>query len=345
MFIATANMSDTIPAPLLDRMEVIRLPGYTADEKKQIARQYLVPRQLKECGIKQRQLFFSVDAIDEIISYYTREAGVRNLERTIGQVCRKVARQLVEGNIATDARTVLDDAAIRKYLGPRRFLIDEADLRPEPGIATGMAWTSCGGTILPVEVTMMPGKGGLKLTGSLGEVMKESAEAAFSFIRSHSDRLKIDQKIFTSRDFHIHVPDGATPKDGPSAGITMTAAVVSLLSNRACRPNMAMTGEITLRGKVTPVGGIKEKVIAALRAGIKTIVMPRDNAKDLEDIPDNVRTQLKFIFVDRIEAALEQILLPVEGAEQKSERKPVKKTERKSVRKTAVKTSGKKGKK
>ena len=329
MFIATANMVDTIPAALLDRMEVIRLPGYTADEKKQIARQYLVPRQMKECGIRQRQLFFAVDAIDEIISYYTREAGVRNLERTIGQVCRKVARQLVENKIAVDVRTVLDSTAIQKYLGPRRFLMDEADLKPDPGIATGMAWTSCGGSTLPVEATMMPGKGGLKLTGSLGDVMKESAEAAFSFIRSRADSLGIDPNIFTTHDFHIHVPDGATPKDGPSAGITLTSAVVSLLLNRACRPSMAMTGEITLRGKVTPVGGIKEKVIAALRAGIKTIVMPKDNAKDLEEIPDNVRSQLKFIFVDHIESALEQILLPAN--QPSSSRTPV----RKAVRKTA----------
>jgi len=311
MFIATANVLDTIPSALLDRMEVVRLPGYTADEKKQIARQYLVPRQMKECGVRQRQLFFSSEAIDEIINYYTREAGVRNLERTIGQVCRKVARQLVEKNLADDARTVLDAAAVRKYLGPQRFLMDEAELQPEPGVATGMAWTSSGGTILPVEVTMMPGKGMLKLTGSLGDVMKESAEAAFSFIRSQAETLGIANKTFSTHDFHIHVPDGATPKDGPSAGITMAAAVISLLTGRACRPSLAMTGEITLRGKITPVGGIKEKVVAALRAGIKTIVMPKENEKDLEEISDSVRAQLKFVFVDRIITALDHILVPV----------------------------------
>jgi len=309
MFIATANVLDTIPSALLDRMEVVRLPGYTADEKKQIARQYLVPRQMKECGVRQRQLFFSTEAIDEIINYYTREAGVRNLERTIGQVCRKVARQLVEKDLADDARTVLDAAAVRKYLGPQRFLMDEAELQPEPGVATGMAWTSSGGTILPVEVTMMPGKGMLKLTGSLGDVMKESAEAAFSFIRSQAETLGIANKTFSTHDFHIHVPDGATPKDGPSAGITMAAAVISLLTGRACRPSLAMTGEITLRGKITPVGGIKEKVVAALRAGIKTIVMPKENEKDLEEISDSVRAQLKFVFVDRIITALDHILV------------------------------------
>ena len=228
MFIATANILDTIPSALLDRMEVIRLPGYTADEKKQIARQYLIPRQLKENGIRRRQLYFGTGAIDEIITYYTREAGVRNLERTIGTVCRKIARKIVEGNVKADNRTKLDAEDINKLLGARKFLSDEAELAPEPGVATGMAWTSSGGSILAVEATMMPGKGGLKLTGQLGGVMKESAETAFSYVRSSAERYKIDSELFSNKDFHIHVPDGATPKDGPSAGITMTSALLSL---------------------------------------------------------------------------------------------------------------------
>ncbi len=308
LFIATANVLDTIPDALLDRMDVVRLPGYTAEEKKQIAKRYLIPRQLKMNGIKQRQLFIGVSAIDELISYYTREAGVRTLERTIGQLCRKVARKIVEGEIDSEKRTILEGKDISKLLGPRKFTMDEADLHPEPGVATGMAWTSSGGTILPVEATMMPGKGGLKLTGSLGGVMKESAEAAFSYVRSKADKYKIKPEVFENHDFHIHVPDGATPKDGPSAGITMTAALVSLLTSRPPKPALSMTGEITLHGKVTPVGGIKEKVIAAIRAGVKTILLPEDNRKDLEEIPENVRKQIVFKFADRIDPALNIVL-------------------------------------
>ncbi|MDD3118652.1 MAG: endopeptidase La [Victivallales bacterium] len=308
MFIATANILDTIPPALLDRMEVIRLPGYTAEEKKQIARRYLVPRQLKNNGIRQRQLLFGVEAIDEIINYYTREAGVRNLERTIGQVCRKIARKIVEGEIDGETRLRLGAADISQYLGARKFELDEIESRPEPGVATGMAWTSSGGTVLSVEATMMPGKGVLKLTGSLGDVMKESAETAFSFIRSRSPHYHIDPKWFETRDFHIHVPDGATPKDGPSAGITITTALMTLLTGRPMLPALSMTGEITLRGKVTPVGGIKEKVIAALRAGVKTVVLPKGNQKDVEELPDNVKKQLKFRFVDNVDEALKIIL-------------------------------------
>ena len=242
-------------------------------------------------------------AIDEIIDYYTREAGVRDLERTIGKVCRKIATKIVRNNIDGTKRIKVDPELVREYLGPRLFILDEAEKYSDIGVATGMAWTSVGGTILPVETTMMPGKGSLKLTGSLGNVMKESAEAAFSFIRSHGDILKINEKVFQKNDFHIHVPDGATPKDGPSAGITMTVSLVSLLTNRMVKPELSMTGEITLRGKVTAVGGIKEKVIAALRSGIKTIVMPLENEKDLADIPEKIKSKLKFHFVKNAQEA------------------------------------------
>ncbi|MFA7230931.1 MAG: endopeptidase La [Victivallaceae bacterium] len=304
MFIATANILDTIPPPLQDRMEIIRLPGYTGYEKKQIAKNFLIPRQLKDNGLKQRQISFSMAAVDEIINYFTREAGVRTLERTIGSVCRKIARKIIEGSINQELKTTVSQETVKECLGARKYSLDEAETKPDKGTATGMAWTSCGGTILPVEVIMMPGKGGLKLTGSLGNVMKESAEAAFSFIRSYCENLNVKPEVFDKYDFHIHVPDGATPKDGPSAGITMTVALASLLSDTAVKPSLAMTGEITLRGKVTAVGGIKEKVIAALRSGIKTILMPEENLKDLEDIPENVKSKLEFIFVKDAKQAI-----------------------------------------
>lgn len=308
MFIATANVLDTIPPALLDRMEIVRLPGYTPDEKKQIAKRYLIPRQLKLNGLKQRQLFIAMSAIDELISYYTREAGVRTLERTVGQLCRKIARKVVEGEIDGESRIVLEAGDVKKYLGSRKFSLDEIDAESEPGVATGMAWTSVGGTILSIEATRMPGKGVLKLTGSLGNVMKESAETAFSYIRSKHDKYNIDPEVFEKNDFHIHVPDGATPKDGPSAGITMTTALISLLTSRSVKPALSMTGEITLRGKVTPVGGIKEKVIAAIRAGVKTIILPEENRKDLEDIPENIRKQIEFKFAERIDTVLDFVL-------------------------------------
>ena len=309
LFIATANILDTIPPALRDRMEIIRLPGYTSFEKKQIANKYLVPRQLKDNGLKIKQILFRMSAIDEIIDYYTREAGVRNLERTIGKVCRKIATGIVREKIDGEKRLKVGPEMVRKLLGPRQFMLDEAEKYSDVGVATGMAWTSVGGTILPVESTMMPGKGNLKLTGSLGNVMKESAEAAFSFIRSHGKSLKIKDSVFENNDFHIHVPDGATPKDGPSAGITMTVSLVSLLTDRMVKPELSMTGEITLRGKVTAVGGIKEKVIAALRSGINTIVMPAENKKDLADIPEKIKSKLKFHFVDNAKDALKLVFV------------------------------------
>ncbi len=309
MFIATANILDTIPSALLDRMEIVRLPGYTPMEKKQIARRYLFPRQLKENGLKKEQLSITLNAIDELITYYTVEAGVRTLERTIGTLCRKVTKKIVEGTIDKDVKTVIDVKDVKTYLGKRKYILDEAERKPEVGLATGMAWTSVGGTILPVECTSMQGKGRLQLTGSLGDVMKESAQTAFSYIKSKCTKYNIDPEIFEKTDFHVHVPDGATPKDGPSAGITITVALISLMTNKKVKVKTSMTGEITLRGKVTAIGGVKEKVIAALRAGITTIIMPKQNEKDLEDIPDEVKSKLKFIFVEDADEAVDFLLI------------------------------------
>jgi ATP-dependent Lon protease len=308
-FIATANITDTIPPALLDRMEIMHLPGYTANEKKHIAKRFLIPRQLKDNGIKKSQLFFPMNTVEDIVTYYCREAGVRKLERTIGKICRKVARKIVEGKIDSKTRTTVTQDDLTEYLGPKIYLQDEAEKEPEVGLATGMAWTSVGGAILPVEITSMPGKGILQLTGSLGDVMKESAQAAFSLVKSRGKQYKIKNAVFAEKDFHIHVPDGATPKDGPSAGITIVTTLISHLTNRPVRPETAMTGEITLRGKVTPVGGIKEKVIAALSAGIKNVVLPEKNRKDLEDIPDDVRKKLKFTFVSDVDQALKFLLV------------------------------------
>lgn len=305
MFIATANMLDTIPPPLLDRMDIITLPGYTPYEKRQIARKYLVPRQMKENGLDGVKLTFPLKSIDRIINSYTREAGVRSLERTIGSVLRKVAKQVVEKKFDPVKDSEITPEDVHKYLGAPRFLADEVSPKPEVGVATGMAWTSVGGTTLQVESIRMSGKGELKLTGSLGDVMKESALAAFSFIRSRADEFGIDPEVFQKNDFHIHVPDGATPKDGPSAGVTLATAIFSLLTGKPVRNDFAMTGEITLRGRVTAVGGIKEKVIGALRAGVRNIILPEENRKDLENVPDEVREKLTFHFVSDVTRAWE----------------------------------------
>ena len=303
-FIATANLLDTIPGPLRDRMEIIRLPGYTSFEKREIARRYLVPRQLKASGLTAKQVRFHLSGVDELIDYYTREAGVRDLERTVGQVQRKIARRIVEGKIEAGAPVSVTPKLVQELLGPRKFLLDEAE-NAGPGYATGMAWTSCGGVILPIEVIAIPGgKGALKLTGSLGKVMQESAETAFSLIRAHAAEWKIEPAYFNEHDFHIHVPDGATPKDGPSAGITLTLALISLLTGRSLIPRLSMTGEITLRGRVTAVGGIREKVIAALRAGIRQVILPEENRKDTLEIPEEVRKKLEFHFVSEFHEEL-----------------------------------------
>lgn len=297
MFICTANVLDTIPPALRDRMEVIQLLGYTEDEKVNIAQRYLVPRQRKENGLKASEITFSATTLRRIITGYTREAGLRNLEREIGTVCRGVATKIAEGDIKK-ASIKPDDLAA--YLGPVKFTSEARARMTTPGIAMGLAWTPVGGDLLFIEATMMKGKKGLTLTGQLGDVMKESVAAALSFIRSRAKDLGVDEDFFESHDIHVHVPAGAIPKDGPSAGVTMLTALVSLLLNKKIRKDLAMTGEITLRGQVLPVGGIKEKMLAAHRAGIKTIIMPKENEKDLVDLPEKVRNDIEFHFVDKM---------------------------------------------
>ena len=297
MFITTANILDTIPPALRDRMEVLELLGYTLDEKIKIATRYLIPRQREAHGLKANQISFTKGALKRIISGYTREAGLRNLEREIATVCRGVATKIAAGDVKP-AKIRIDD--ISEYLGPIRMISDVKSRISIPGVAMGLAWTPAGGEILFIEATAMKGKKGLTLTGQLGDVMKESATAALSFIRTNAASLKIDEDFFENSDIHLHVPAGAIPKDGPSAGVTMLTALVSLLYQKTIRKDLAMTGEITLRGQVLPVGGIKEKVLAAHRAGIKTIVMPKWNEKDLEDIPIKVQNEIDFHFVDKM---------------------------------------------
>ena len=297
MFICTANVLDTIPSALRDRMEVIQLLGYTEDEKVKIAQRYLLPRQRKENGIKASEIKISTSVIRKIIGGYTREAGLRNLEREIATVCRGVATKIAEGT-AKNVTVKLED--LTEYLGPVKLSSEAKARMTTPGIAMGLAWTPVGGDLLFIEATSMKGSNRMTLTGQLGDVMKESATAAMSFIRSHAKELNIDEDFFSTIDIHIHVPAGAIPKDGPSAGVTMLTALVSLLVNKKIRKDLAMTGEITLRGQVLPVGGIKEKMLAAHRAGIKTIIMPKDNEKDLFDIPEKVRKDITFHFVDKM---------------------------------------------
>lgn len=296
MFICTANHLDTIPGPLQDRMEVIRIPGYTMQEKLGIAKRYLLDRQAKENGLKKKDVTVSDLAIEKIISGYTREAGVRNLEREIGTICRKLARKKAEGE---KPPFIINEDSVHDILGAPRFLDDELDKLPVPGVAVGLAWTSHGGEVLNVEVTTMQGKGGVTLTGQLGAVMKESAQAAVSYARSHARELGINPEFNEELDIHVHVPAGATPKDGPSAGVTIATALVSSLSGRNVRERLCMTGEITLRGRVLPVGGIKEKILAAVARGFSDVIIPRQNVKDLEDIPEEL---LKKITVHPVDA-------------------------------------------
>ncbi|MEO0092064.1 MAG: endopeptidase La [candidate division WOR-3 bacterium] len=297
MFITTANMTDTIIPALRDRMEIIEIPGYIAEEKLLIAKNFLIDRQLKESGLTEKQIKFKDDAIYKIINEYTREAGVRNLEREIGAIIRKVARKYAEGK---KQKVVVTAENVSKFLGPPKFLSEVAARKGIPGVSTGLAVTPYGGEILFIEATKMKGQKGLLLTGSLGDVMKESAQAALSYIRSNGKHFKIDEDFFTNSDVHIHIPAGATPKDGPSAGVAISAALLSLLKNKPIDPHIAMTGEITLTGRVLPVGGIKEKIIAANRAGIKTVLLPEGNKKDLIEIPEKVKKNLKFKFVKSI---------------------------------------------
>ncbi|MCP4747659.1 MAG: endopeptidase La [Desulfobacteraceae bacterium] len=297
MFICTANVLDTIPSALRDRMEVIQLLGYTEDEKVKIAQRYLIPRQRKQNGLKSNQVTFNVGSIRGIIAGYTREAGLRNLEREIASICRGVATKVAEETIKKQS-IKLDDVA--EYLGPVKFTSEVKARMSTPGVAMGLAWTPVGGDLLFIEATAMKGGKKLTLTGQLGDVMKESASAALSFIRTHAKQMDIDEDFFETQDIHVHVPAGAIPKDGPSAGVTILTALVSLLTNRRIRKNLAMTGEITLRGRVLPVGGIKEKILAAHRAGIKSIILCKLNEKDLMDIPEKVKKELKFYFVEKM---------------------------------------------
>lgn len=306
MFITTANLLDPIQPAFRDRMEIIHIPGYTEEEKLQIALRHLVPKQIKENALNDTLISFTRGALQKIISCYTREAGVRNLEREIGSVCRKVARRVAEGR---KTHTKIYAQNIEKYLGPHKIFRDQLQKKDRIGITTGVAWTAAGGEILFVEATRMKGKGLLTLTGSLGDVMKESAQAALSYAKSHAGELGINLEIFASSDFHIHIPEGAIPKDGPSAGVTMATSLISVCTEKMIRWNVAMTGEITLRGIVLPVGGIKEKVLAAQRAGINVMLLPKANKKDLIDISANVKRDIKFIFVDEINEVLKHAMI------------------------------------
>ncbi|TXH68284.1 MAG: endopeptidase La [Thiothrix sp.] len=305
VFIATANVLDSIPGPLRDRMEVIELPGYTEEEKVQIAKRYLLKRQLKANGLKPEQVEVTEQALRSVIGDYTREAGVRNLERRIGALMRRVAMQVAEGG---ETPIPIDEAAVETILGAKRFESEIAMRTSLPGVATGLAWTPVGGDILFIETTKMPGHGKLIITGQLGDVMKESAQAALSLVKSRAASLGIDAKVFEENDIHLHVPAGAIPKDGPSAGAAMYTSLVSLLTGRCVRSDVAMTGEISLRGLVLPIGGVKEKCLAALRAGIHTVLLPARNRKDIEDVPENARKQLTFIFMDKVEDAISAAL-------------------------------------
>ncbi|RPF42822.1 ATP-dependent proteinase [Thermodesulfitimonas autotrophica] len=306
LFITTANYPYNIPRPLWDRMEIIQISGYTEEEKVQIAVRHLIPKQLKEHGMTKEHLTLSENALRKIIREYTRESGVRNLERQIAAVCRKTAKQIVSGKVKR-ARVTAQN--IEKFLGIPKYRYGLAENADEVGVATGLAWTETGGDTLSIEVTLCKGKGNLILTGKLGDVMKESAQAGYSFIRSRARQLGIDEDFYEKFDVHIHVPEGATPKDGPSAGITMATALASALTGRKVRHDVAMTGEITLRGRVLPVGGIKEKVLAAHRAGIKTVILPADNKKELEEVPPHVRNKLKVIFVSHMDEVLAAALV------------------------------------
>ncbi len=306
MFITTANSTATIPGPLLDRMEVIRISGYTEEEKAQISLRYLLPKQIKEHGLKEENIQISENTIRDIINNYTRESGVRSLERNIASVCRKVAKKIVEEEINV---VRVNSANLHKYLGIPRYRHEKAQEENQVGIVTGLAWTTVGGETLSIEVTPMNGTGKLQLTGQLGEVMKESAMAGISFIRSRAKELGINDNFYKDKDIHIHIPEGAIPKDGPSAGITMATAVISALSDIPVNRNVAMTGEITLRGRVLPIGGVKEKVLAANRAGITKVLLPWDNKKDMDEIPDKIKRKIEFVLVRTMDEVLEHALV------------------------------------
>ena len=303
LFIATANVTDTIPGPLLDRMEVIRIDGYTEEEKLAIARHHLLPRQLERAALRPDEVEVTDDALRAVSADYTREAGVRNLERELGRLLRKVATKLAAGSV--QAPVAVDAGDVRTWLGRPRFFFEAADRTSVPGVATGLAVTGVGGDVLFIEATAMDGPEGLTLTGQLGDVMKESAEIALSYVRAHAKVLGIDEGAFKGKRFHVHVPAGAVPKDGPSAGVTMVSALVSLLRDRPVRPVVGMTGEVTLQGRVLPIGGVKQKVLAAYRAGLKEVVLPARNGPDLEDVPEEVRSNMTFTLAETIDQVLD----------------------------------------
>ncbi len=306
MFITTANTVDTIPYPLLDRMEIIELTGYTQEEKQEIAKRYLIPKQIKNNGLTEKRVEFTDDAVKEIVEGYTMEAGVRNLEREVGSVIRKVAAKVAEHPRLN--KQIVTQESVKNYLGARKFVKGETLDRNEVGACTGLAWTSVGGVTLTIEVSLLSGKGEILLTGKLGDVMKESARAAISYIHANAEKYGIAEEKFTTKDIHIHVPEGATPKDGPSAGITMATAILSAFTEKAVKKEVAMTGEITLRGKVLPIGGLKEKSLAAYRAGIKTVIIPKGNIKDLEDLPKVVKKEIKFITAETVDTVFKNAI-------------------------------------
>jgi ATP-dependent Lon protease len=315
MFVTTGNTLNILP-PLLDRMEVIRIPGYTEDEKINIANKFLLPKQIKENGVKENELDVSEGTIKEIIRSYTRESGVRNLEREISKVARKVVKKIVSGE---EKKVTIDVKNISKFLGIKKFKYGEVETEDKVGIATGLAWTEFGGEILKIETIHMPGKGRMQITGKLGDVMQESVKAAKSFVRSKSLQYGVIPPVFEKKDFHIHVPEGATPKDGPSAGIGMVTSIVSSITNNPVQKHIAMTGEVTITGQVLPIGGLKEKLLAAHRSGIKQVIIPKDNEKDLLDIPKKVREDIKISTVENVDEvlkiALKNELIPVEWTE------------------------------
>jgi ATP-dependent Lon protease len=302
LFICTANTLDTIPGPLLDRMDVIQLSGYTHDEKLGIAKRYLVPKQLEAHGLRKSRVSLADRVLRLVITEYTREAGVRNLDRQIAALCRKAATLIARGH---KGRVTVDEERVREWLGPRRFAGEVRKRTADPGVATGLAYTPVGGDVLFIEATAYPGKGKLTITGQLGEVMQESAQAALSWVRAQSEELGLPADWFADHDVHVHVPAGAVPKDGPSAGVTMATAIVSLVLRRPVRDDVGMTGEITLTGQVLPIGGVREKVLAAQRAGLRRVILPIENAPDLDDLPPETRKELEFVLVDHVEEVFE----------------------------------------
>jgi len=311
LFITTANTLPDIPLPLQDRMEVIRLPGYTEYEKYHIAVEFLIPKQIKLNGLEGKTVQFSKNGILTIIQRYTREAGVRNLEREIASVCRKIARSVLKNKEIEQFK--VSSKSIQKYLGPPRFRHSQIEETDQIGMVTGLAWTQVGGELLCVETLTMPGKGELTITGKLGDVMKESAQAAVSYVRSRANCLMLDNKFYESVDLHIHIPEGAIPKDGPSAGISMCTSIISALTRRPVFRDIAMTGEITLRGRILPIGGLKEKILAAHRGGIKKVIIPKENEKDLKDIPSSISKQIDIVTADHMDEVLTHALILGEG--------------------------------